>query len=135
MRCRPTRPSLSPWARRPARAAGVAGPLRHEGTLAYEGANAGELAAIRRLAATGRPVVVLIHLDRRRCWSEFIDDVAAVVAHYGADDAALVTCCCWAARPQGRLPFNLARSMAAVRARRGDTPTTTPTRCCRSGSG
>lgn len=99
------------------------GPLRHEGTLAYAGAaNADELAAIQRLVATGLPVVVLMHLDRPAVLSEFIADVAAVVAHYGADDAALVDVLQGVARPEGRLPFNLPRNMDAVRARRGDTP-------------
>ena len=56
------------------------GPLRHEGTLAYEGAtNAAELAAIQRLAASGAPVVVVIHLDRPAVLSEFLGEVAAVV--------------------------------------------------------
>jgi beta-glucosidase len=98
------------------------GPLRHEGTLAYEGAaNAAELAAIQRLAASGVPVVVVIHLDRPAVLSEFIGEVAAVVGHYGADDEALVAVLAGGASPEGRLPFNLPRSMAAVRAQKGDT--------------
>jgi len=98
------------------------GPLRHEGTLAYEGAaNAEELVAIQRLVATGVPVVVVIQLDRPAVLSEFIESVAAVVAHYGADDAAIVDVLTGRARPEGKLPFNLSRSMAAVLARRGDT--------------
>jgi beta-glucosidase len=98
------------------------GPLRHEGTLAYEGAaNAAELAPIQRLAASGVPVVVIIHLDRPAVLSEFIGDVAAVVGHYGADDEALVAVLAGEASPEGRLPFNLPRSMDAVRAQKGDT--------------
>lgn len=98
------------------------GPLRHEGTLAYEGAaNTEELAAIRRLAATGVRVVVVIHLDRPAVLSEFIGKVAAVVAHYGSDDAAIVDVLMGHAQPEGKLPFNLPRHMAAVLGRRSDT--------------
>ncbi|MEN6479976.1 MAG: glycoside hydrolase family 3 N-terminal domain-containing protein [Anaerolineales bacterium] len=97
------------------------GPLRHEGTLAYaDAANAEELAAIQRLAATGVPVVVVIELDRPAVLSEFIDQVAAVLAHYGADDLAVADVLAGRARPEGKLPFNLPRSMAAVLARRTD---------------
>lgn len=100
---------------------GARGP-RHEGTLAYAGAeNADELAAIQRLAGAGKPVVVVIHLDRPAVLSEFLEDVAAVVAHYGADDEAIVDVLAGRARPEGRLPFNLPRSMEAVLAQRGDT--------------
>lgn len=96
---------------------------RHEGTLAYAGAeNAGELVAIQRLAEMRLPVVVVIHLDRPAVLSEFIDEVAAVVAHYGADDEAIVDVLRGAAQPEGRLPYNLPADMASVRARRGDVP-------------
>jgi len=95
---------------------------RHEGTLAYAGAeNADDLKAIQKLVATGKPVIVVITLDRPAILSEFIDDVSAVVAHYGASDDAVADVLSGRAKPGGKLPFQLSRTMAGVLGRRGDT--------------
>ncbi|MFD8218858.1 hypothetical protein ACFV2U_35455 [Streptomyces sp. NPDC059697] len=47
---------------------------------------------------------------------------AALVADYGASDTALLDVAFGRARTQGRLPFELPRSMAAVEASRPDVP-------------
>ncbi|MFF8022684.1 hypothetical protein ACFZDJ_16450 [Streptomyces sp. NPDC007896] len=50
---------------------------------------------------------------------------AALVADYGASDTALLDVAFGRARAQGRLPFELPRSMAAVEASRPDVPDAT----------
>jgi len=108
----------------------------HEGTLAYAGAeNASELAAIRRLVATGKPVVVFIYLDRPAVLSEFIDDAGTVVAHFSSDDAALLDVAFGRAAPEGRLPFDLPRDMASVLAQKPDVPHDLANPLFRSGFG
>jgi beta-glucosidase len=95
----------------------------HEGSLAYEGAeNAGELALIRRVAASAVPTVVCVYMDRPAVLSEFIDQVAAVFAHFGSSDAALLDVIFGRAPAAGKLPFDLPSSMQAVRDQKEDVP-------------
>jgi beta-glucosidase len=95
----------------------------HEGTLAYAGAeNAGELAAINRLAASGKPVIVCIYLERPAVLSEFVGNVAAVLAHFSAGDDALFDVIFGRVGATGKLPFNLPRDMASVENQREDVP-------------
>jgi len=95
----------------------------HEGTLAYAGAeNAAELAAIERLVASGKPVVVCVDLDRPAVLTEFIADVGAVLAHFNASDVALLDLIFGRAAPSGKLPFDLPRDMASVLAQKPDLP-------------
>jgi len=95
----------------------------HEGTLAYAGAeNAKELDAIKRLVASGKPVIVCIYLDRPAVLSEFIGDVAAVLAHFSVGDEALLDIVFGRVNPIGRLPLNLPRDMASVEKQQEDVP-------------
>ena len=95
----------------------------HEGTLAYAGAeNAKELDAIKRLASTGTPTVVFMHMDRPAVLSELIDDVAAVLVHWSSSDDALLDVVCGGSRPGGKLPFDLPRDMASVLLQKEDVP-------------
>ena len=60
-------------------------------TLAYgNAANWTVLEAIRKLAASGTPTVVIVNMDRPVILTEFIDSVAGVFAAFGASDAALL---------------------------------------------
>jgi beta-glucosidase len=94
-----------------------------EGTLAYAGAeNAKELEAIKRLALSGTPTVVCMYLDRPAVLSEFIDDVAVVLAHFSSSDAALLEIIFGRHRPAGKLPFNLPRDMESVKSQYPDLP-------------
>jgi beta-glucosidase len=87
----------------------------HEGTLAYAGAeNVSELEAIERLAASGKPVVVCMYMDRPAVLSEFIERVPAVLAHFGSSDSALLDVVFGRFRPSGKLPFDLPRDMKSV---------------------
>jgi len=93
----------------------------HEGTLAYAGArNAGELAAIQRLVASGTPVVVVMYLDRLAVLSEFIDDVGAMLAHFSSSEEALLDLIYGRVAPSGKLRFDLPRDMASVLAQKAD---------------
>jgi len=87
----------------------------HEGTLAYEGAeNSGELAAIKRLVGSGKPVVVCMYMDRPAVLSEFLSTVPALLADFSSDDAAILDIVFGRAAPSGKLPFDLPRNMASV---------------------
>jgi beta-glucosidase len=93
----------------------------HEGTLAYAGAeNARELESIRRLAASSKKVVVCMYLERPAVLSEFIDDVAAVLGHFGVSDEALLDIIFGRFNPAGKLPFDLPRDMASVEKQKED---------------
>jgi beta-glucosidase len=46
----------------------------------------------------------------------------AIIADYGAADSALLKVLFGEAKPEGKLPFDLPRSMAAVEASREDVP-------------
>lgn len=108
----------------------------HEGTLAYAGAeNTGELAAIERLVASGKPVVVCMYLDRPAILTEFLDEVGAVLVHFSSSDRALLDVAFGRAAPSGKLPFDLPRDMDSVRAQRSDVPHDLANPLFRSGFG
>ncbi|CAL9649345.1 Beta-hexosaminidase [Streptomyces sp. enrichment culture] len=68
------------------------------------------------------PTVVCVNLERAAVIPEIAERAAALIADYGADDAAVLDVVFGRARPEGRLPFELPRSMAAVEASRPDVP-------------
>ncbi len=95
----------------------------HEGTLAYAGAeNAAELEKIRRLAASDTPTVVCMYMDRPSVLTEFIDQVGAVLTHFGSNDTALLDVIFGRFRPAGRLPYDLPRDMESVTRQKEDVP-------------
>lgn len=79
------------------------------------------LAHVREVAAAV-PTVVDVFLDRPAILAPIVDEVAALTGNWGASDRALLDVLAGAAAPQGRLPFDLPRSMAAVEASRPDVP-------------
>ncbi|MFI5802261.1 glycoside hydrolase family 3 protein [Streptomyces sp. NPDC051561] len=93
----------------------------HSGTLAFEG---DELARIVALLESV-PTLVGINLERAAVIPEIAEHAAAVIADFGASDAALLDVAFGRARAEGRLPFELPRSMAAVEAARPDVPNDT----------
>jgi beta-glucosidase len=94
-----------------------------EGTLAYAGAtNAAQLEAIRRLASSGTPTIVLMYLDRPAILTEFIDTVPALLAHFNASEEAMLDVVFGKASPQGKLPFDLPRTMESVERQLEDVP-------------
>ncbi|MER5758952.1 glycoside hydrolase family 3 N-terminal domain-containing protein [Streptomyces sp. NPDC002082] len=90
----------------------------HSGTLAFEEP---ELARILALLATV-PVLVCVNLERPAVLPEIAECAAALIADYGASDEALLDVAFGRAKAEGRLPFELPRSMAAVAASRPDVP-------------
>lgn len=79
------------------------------------------LAHVREIAAAV-PTVLDVFLDRPAILAPIVDEVAAITANWGASPRALLDVLTGAAEPQGRLPFDLPRSMAAVEASRPDVP-------------
>ncbi|MEU6985106.1 glycoside hydrolase family 3 N-terminal domain-containing protein [Streptomyces sp. NPDC046324] len=93
----------------------------HSGSLAFEEP---ELTRILSLLATV-PTVVCVNLERPAVLPEIAERAAALIADYGASDDALLDVAFGRASAEGRLPFELPRSMAAVEAARPDVPNDT----------
>jgi beta-glucosidase len=73
------------------------------------------------LAATV-PTVVDVFLDRPAVVPELAEHAAALLGDFGATDDAVLDVVFGYVRPEGRLPFELPRSMAAVEAHPEDLP-------------
>jgi beta-glucosidase len=92
-------------------------------TLAYgNAANWQVLDSIRKLAASGTPTVVVVNMDKPVILTEFIDSVPAVLAAFGAGDAALLDVIFGKHSPSGKLPFDLPSDMPSVMAQAADVP-------------
>ncbi len=92
--------------------------LFHAGDLRFKEE---ELARILGLLARA-PTVVDIYLDRPAVIPEIAACSAALLANFGASDAALLDVVFGRAAPGGRLPFELPSSMAAVLRQHPDVP-------------
>jgi beta-glucosidase len=68
------------------------------------------------------PTVLVLHLERPAVIPELASACAAVVAVFGASDEAVLDVLFGRAQPEGRLPFELPSSMAAVREQFPDVP-------------
>jgi beta-glucosidase len=90
----------------------------HAGPLDFD---PGRLAEILRLLAAAATVVA-IHLERPAVIPEISAAAGAVLAVFGASDAALLDVVFGRAEPRGRLPIQLPRSMDEVRRGRPDVP-------------
>ncbi|MBW5248369.1 glycoside hydrolase family 3 C-terminal domain-containing protein [Streptomyces sp. P01-B04] len=93
----------------------------HSGDLAFSPA---ELAPLFDLMKTV-PTLVCVNLERAAVLPEIAEHAAALLADFGASDTALLDVAFGHVTPQGRLPFELPRSMAAVAASREDVPNDT----------
>ena len=92
--------------------------LFHAGDLEFKEPELAELLALAR----AKPTVLVLHLDRPAVIPELADACAAVVAVFGASDAAVDDVVRGRFAAEGRLPFELPRSMDAVRAQHPDVP-------------
>jgi beta-glucosidase-like glycosyl hydrolase len=90
----------------------------HQGSLDFP---PGLVARLQRVAALC-PLVVDVVLDRPAVLTPLLPFAAAVVGSYGTSDDALLEALTGAVPPQGRLPFDLPRSMDQVRAHPEDVP-------------
>jgi beta-glucosidase len=98
----------------------IFGLLQHEGSLAFADGNP-DYEAIKRASARV-PTIVTINLERPAILANVVDKTRAVLANFGASDAALFDVLTGRARPQGKLPVELPSSMAAVANQRPDLP-------------
>ena len=73
-------------------------------------------------ACAAVPTVVAVQLERPAVLTNVQDKATALVAHFGISDEALLDVLTGRARCEGRLPFDLPRSMAAVQAQLPDVP-------------
>ena len=90
--------------------------LFHTGSLEFP---AEELARIKAVCAAV-PTVIDIYLDRPAVLGDLVDAAAAIVANFGVCESALIDVLFGESAPQGKLPFDLPRSMAAVLASASD---------------
>jgi beta-glucosidase len=95
-------------------------PIQHSGSLEFNATEKARQAAIY----TAVPTIVDIYLERPAAIPEIVEAAKAVMGNYGASaDAFLdVVFNVDGAKPIGKLPFDLPRSMAAVEASREDVP-------------
>ncbi|GAA3619878.1 glycoside hydrolase family 3 protein [Microlunatus ginsengisoli] len=103
----------------------------HAGSLEFP---ADVVAHVTEVAAQV-PTVLDVFCDRPAILTPFVDAAAAIVLDFGASGAALLDVLSGRARPQGRLPFDLPSSMAAVVASRPDVPFDTADPLFRFGHG
>ncbi|HJQ12549.1 MAG TPA: glycoside hydrolase family 3 N-terminal domain-containing protein [Gemmatimonadaceae bacterium] len=98
----------------------VFGAMMHEGDLGFREGDK-EFEEIERITAAV-PTVLTIALDRPAILTGVKDRAIALIANFGVSDAALLDAITGVAQPQGRLPFELPSSMAAVEAQKSDLP-------------
>nr|WP_274636788.1 glycoside hydrolase family 3 N-terminal domain-containing protein [Microbacterium bovistercoris] len=103
----------------------------HAGSLDF----APEVIAHVAEVAASVPTVVDVFLDRPAILAPIVEAADAVVADWGVSPAALLDVLSGAAPAQGRLPFDVPRSMAAVEASRPDVPFDTADPLFRFGHG
>lgn len=90
----------------------------HAGSLDFPDEVVSHVAEI----AAAVPTVVDVFLDRPAVLTPFVDAVATLTGSFGAGPRALLDVLFGRAHAEGRLPMDLPRSMASVRARRTDVP-------------
>jgi beta-glucosidase len=90
----------------------------HAGSLEFPVAERDHHAAI----CAAVPTIVDVYLDRPAVLTDLAEKSAALLASYGSSDEAFLDIVFGIAQPEGSLPFDLPRSMAAVEASRSDVP-------------
>jgi beta-glucosidase len=96
------------------------GSFQHEGDLDFKDSDSA-LALVKATAAKV-PTVVLVYLDRPAILTALIPFAKTLIGDFGASDAAVFEVLTGRVRAEGRLPFELPRSMAAVQEQKGDVP-------------
>ncbi len=90
----------------------------HHGDLDFKGAAKDSILQLLNTV----PTIVDIYLDRPAVIPEINAKARALLADYGASDAALLDVVFGKAKPEGKLPFELPSSMDAVRKQKEDLP-------------
>jgi beta-glucosidase len=96
------------------------GSKQQEGSLDYK-EDSPDLALVLD-ASRFVPTVVVITLDRPAILTQVKAKATALVGEFGASDTAVLDVLTGKAGPEGRLPFELPSSMAAVEAQQPDAP-------------
>lgn len=104
----------------------------HAGSLEYPDA---ELQRLLKVLKESKASVVDVYLDRPVVLTEIAATSTALFANYGASDAAFLDVITSRVAPEGKLPFELPRSMKAVVASRTDVPFDTADPLFRFGHG
>jgi beta-glucosidase len=95
--------------------------MTHQGSLDFPPEVVAHVAAL----AARVPVLLVVSLDRPAILTPLDPVVRGLAVEFGASDAALFDALTGRIAPRGRLPVELPRSMAAVRASRPDVPSDT----------
>ncbi|WP_405182721.1 glycoside hydrolase family 3 C-terminal domain-containing protein [Nocardia sp. NBC_01377] len=103
----------------------------HAGSLAFP---AEEVSRITEICEKV-PTVIDIYLDRPAILADIEQAAASIIANFGASETAFVQVLFGEAAPEGKLPFDIPSSMAAVEASRSDTPHDTAAPTYRYGFG
>jgi beta-glucosidase len=90
----------------------------HHGDLDFKGAEKDSILTLLNKV----PTIVDIYLDRPAVIPEISQKARALLANYGASDAALLDVIFGKNKPEGKLPFELPSSMEAVRNQKEDLP-------------
>jgi beta-glucosidase len=90
----------------------------HAGDLDFKEPELSQLLELAR----AKPTVLVLHLERPAVIPDLAEACAAVVAVFGASDEAVDDVLHGRVKPEGTLPFELPRSMEAVRAQKPDVP-------------
>ncbi|WP_416393519.1 MULTISPECIES: glycoside hydrolase family 3 protein [unclassified Curtobacterium] len=93
----------------------------HAGSLAFKQEQIDHISAI----AGQVPTVLDVYLDRAAILTPLIDHVAATVVNFGVSDIAFLRALFGDCPPEGKLPFDMPRSMEAVEASDSDAPFST----------
>jgi beta-glucosidase len=96
------------------------GRSHHEGDLDFKDGEP-EFEAFKTVAAKA-PTIATVYLDRPAILTGVKSRAAGLVANFGASDTALLDGLSGKIRPQGKLPFELPSSMAAVNAQMSELP-------------
>lgn len=96
------------------------GSRQHEGDLDFKSDDP-RFVEFQQVSRTV-PTVAAIYLDRPAILTQIVASAAAVLVNFGANDEALFAIVTGAESPEGSLPFELPRSMNAVRSQRSDLP-------------
>jgi beta-glucosidase len=103
----------------------------HAGSLSYPEKEVARQTAI----FTAVPSIVDLYLDRPAVVPEIAENAAALLVNYGSSSEAFLDVVFGHAKPEGKLPFDLPSSMAAVEASRSDVPYDTADPTFRFGDG
>jgi beta-glucosidase len=100
------------------------GSFQHEGDLDFKDTDS-TLALVKATSAKV-PTIVVVYLDRPAILTALQPLAQTLIGEFGASDDALFDALSGRVQPVGRLPFELPRSMDAVRAQKSDLPHDSP---------